>query len=139
MPSQVTVFLENEKGRLAALCRTLAEATVNMSALTVADTASYGVARLLVDKPEEAVEALLQAGYRARLVDVSAVELPNVPGSLALLLEAFDKAGLNLEYAYCFGSGKETVVVIFRAENVEGIAELVEQLDGYRLLHSDDL
>ena len=139
MPSQVTVFLENEKGRLAALCRTLADATVNMSALTVADTASYGVARLLVDKPQEAVEALAEAGYRARLVDVSAVEIPNVPGSLALLLEAFDEAGLNLEYAYCFGSGKDTVVVIFRAENVEGVEEIVEQLAGYRLLHSGDL
>lgn len=138
MPDQVTVFLQNEKGRLAAMCKTLADASVNMSALTVADTAAYGVARLLVDKPREALEALSQAGYRARLVDVSAVEIPNVPGSLAVLLEAFDEAGLNLEYAYCFASGKEEVVVIFRAENADGITEIVEQL-GYRLLKSKDL
>ncbi|MCL2529208.1 MAG: amino acid-binding protein [Coriobacteriia bacterium] len=138
MPTQVTVFLENEQGRLAAMCRTLADANVNMSALTVADTASYGVARLLVDKPGDALAALAEAGYRVRLVDVSAVEIPNVPGSLALLLEAFDKAGLNLEYAYCFESGKEGVVVVFRAENIEGIADIVESL-GYRLLKSADL
>jgi len=138
MPTQVTVFLENEQGRLAAMCRTLADANVNMSALTVADTASYGVARLLVDKPGDALAALSQAGYRARLVDVSAVEIPNVPGSLAILLEAFDKAGLNLEYAYCFESGKEGVVVVFRAENIEGIADIVEGL-GYRLLKSAEL
>lgn len=138
MPDQVTVFLENEKGRLASMCRTLADADVNMSALTVADTASYGVARLLVDKPEEAESALLEAGYRARLVDISAVEIPNVPGSLANLLEAFDDAGLNLEYAYCFGSDKDTVIVAFRVENPERIAEIVGQL-GYRLLKSADL
>lgn len=138
MPHQVTVFLENEKGRLAAMCKTLAGASINMSALTVADTASYGVARLLTDKPKEAVDALKQAGYRAKLVDVSAVEISNVPGSLGTLLEAFDEAGLNLEYAYCFGSGKDTVVVIFRTENAEGITEVVQGL-GYRLLKSTDL
>ncbi|MDR1087780.1 MAG: hypothetical protein LBL23_00605 [Coriobacteriales bacterium] len=138
MPNQVTVFLENEQGRLAALCHTLAAADVNMSALTVADTASYGVARLLVDKPEPALQALLDAGYRAKLTDVSAVEIPNVVGSLAPLLEAFDEAGLNLEYAYCFGSGQEKVTVVFRVENPEGIAEIAQRL-GYRLLHSADL
>ena len=138
MPDQVTVFLENEKGRLASMCRALADASINMNALTVADTASYGVARLLVDQPKEACEALLAAGYRVRLVDVSAVEIPNVPGGLAVLLEAFDEAGLNLEYAYCFGSGADKVVVIFRTENAEGIKEIVEQL-GYRLLKSKDL
>jgi len=139
MPNQVTVFLENEQGRLAAMCRTLADASVNMNALTIADTASYGVARLLVDKPAAAVEALTEAGYRAKLVEVSAVEIPNVPGSLATLLEAFDTAGLNLEYAYCFESDKETVVVVFRVETADGIAEIVEQLLGFRLLSSEDL
>ena len=138
MPDQVTVFLENEKGRLASMCRTLADAGVNLNALTVADTTAYGVARLLVDKPQVAVDALSKAGYRVRLVDVSAVEIPNVPGSLAILLEAFDEAGLNLEYAYCFESVKSEVVVIFRAENVDGISELVSKL-GFRLLKSADL
>ncbi len=138
MPDQVTVFLENEQGRIAAMCRTLANAGINMSALTIADTASYGVARLLVDKPNQAIEALLEAGYRAKLVDVSAVEIPNVPGSMATLMEAFDRADLNIEYAYCFGSGLERVIVVFRVEDPRGIAEIVEQL-GYKLLKSRDL
>ena len=138
MPNQVTVFLENEKGRLAAMCQTLAQADINLSALTVADTASYGVARLLVDKPDEAIQSLLDAGYRAKLTDVSAVEIPNVPGSLATLLEAFDNAGINLEYAYCFASGADTVVVVFRVEKIDGISEIVEQLN-YKLLRSEDL
>lgn len=137
MPNQVTVFLENEKGRLASMCRTLAEAKINLSALTIADTASYGLARLVASEPAKAVEALVEAGYRAKLVDVSAVEIPNVPGSLAPLLEAFDAADVNLEYAYCFTSVKDTVVVVFRVEKPEGIAEIVAQL-GYKLLASLD-
>lgn len=138
MPNQITVFLENEKGRLASMCRTLADAGVNMSALSVADTASYGVARIMADKPKEAIDALTNAGYRAKLVDVSAVEIPNVPGSLATLLEAFDNAGINLEYAYCFASEEENVTVAFRVEKPEGLSEIVEQL-GYKLLHKEDL
>ena len=138
MPNQVTVFLENEKGRLSALCQTLANAKINMSALTVADTTSYGVVRLLVDAPQEAVDALLEAGYRAKLTEVSAVEIPNVPGSLATLLEAFDTASLNLEYAYCFASDKDNVVVVFRVEKADSIAKIVEKL-GYKLLSSSDL
>jgi hypothetical protein len=135
---QVTVFLENTKGRLAALCRTLANAGVNMSALTVADTASYGVARILADDPNKAADALAQAGYRAKLVEVSAVGIPNVPGSLARLLDGLETAEYNLEYAYCFASGKDEVIVIIRVEDATGIAELVER-QGYRLLHAASL
>ena len=138
MPNQITVFLENNKGRLASMCRIIADANVNMTALSVADTADYGVARIMADKPKEAVDALLSAGYRAKLVDVSAVAIPNVPGSLATLFEAFDEAGINLEYAYCFASTEENVTVAFRVENPEMIGTIAEQL-GYKLLSSNDL
>lgn len=138
MFKQVTVFLENEHGRLAAMCKELAQANINMTALTVADTASYGVARILADKPEEAVDALLAAGYRAKLIDVSAVEIPNIPGGLAKLLAAFDDAGLNIEYAYCFASDKDKVVVVFRVEEPASIVSVVEQA-GYKLLSAKDL
>lgn len=135
MLKQVTVFLENEEGRLAAMCQILADANINMTALTVADTASFGVARLLVDKPKAAVDALLKAGYRAQLVEVFAAEIPNVPGGLARLLDAFAQAHYNLEYAYCFASDTEKVIVVFRVENSEGIAEIVDQT-GYKLLEA---
>ena len=65
MVDQITVFLENSEGRLKALCRTLADAGISMSALTIADTADYGVVRIICDKPAEALEALTGADYRA--------------------------------------------------------------------------
>lgn len=130
--------MENEQGRLAALCRVLADANVNMTALTVADTASFGVARLLVDEPVVAADALSQAGYRAKLVDVSAVEIPNVPGGLALLLDAFTEAGLNLEYAYCFASDKDKVVVVLKVEEPDAVAGIVGKV-GYQLVDAEDM
>ena len=90
MIKQVTVFLENTKGRLAALTRALADANVNMEALTIAETSDYGLVRIICDKPDEAVAALDGAGFRAITTEVIAVVVPNRPGGLADLLEKLD-------------------------------------------------
>ena len=67
MISQLTIFLENEKGRLAAATRAVAVAGSNMHALYLADTEDFGVARMLCDKPEATAEALRGAGWPPRL------------------------------------------------------------------------
>ena len=79
MISQLTVFLQNEKGRLASACRTIAEAGINMHALFLADTQDFGVARIFCDTPDKACERLSEAGYRATVTPVIAVRVPNVP------------------------------------------------------------
>ena len=78
MISQLTVFLENEKGRLAAACRAVSDAGINMHALNLADTSDFGVVRMLTDTPEAAAEALREQGYRATVTPVLAVRVPNV-------------------------------------------------------------
>ena len=102
MISQLTVFLENEKGRLAAACRAVSDAGINMHALNLADTSDFGVVRMLTDTPEAAAEALREQGYRATVTPVLAVRVPNVPGGLAKLLEFMDEQDANVEYGYCF-------------------------------------
>ena len=87
MISQLTVFLENEKGRLAAATRAVADAGVNMHALYLADTEDFGVARMLCDTPNKAAEKLTLAGWRAAVTPVMAVRVPDVPGGVASLLE----------------------------------------------------
>ena len=104
MIDQITVFLENAEGRLSALCRTLAEANVNMSALTIADTADYGVVRIICDDPALALDALNAADYRAVATKVSAIAVPNEAGGLSKLLDTLDALNLNIEYGYCFSS-----------------------------------
>ena len=73
MISQLTVFMENERGRLASACRTLADAGINIYALFVADTADFGVARIFCDTPQAAADALTAAGYRAAVTPVLGV------------------------------------------------------------------
>ena len=85
MISQLTVFMENERGRLASACRTIADAGINMYALFVADTADFGVARIFCDTPQAAADALTAAGYRAAVTPVLGVRVPDEPGGLASL------------------------------------------------------
>ncbi|MEF9875874.1 MAG: amino acid-binding protein [Gordonibacter sp.] len=123
MISQLTVFLENEKGRLAAACRTVADAGINMHSLNLADTADFGVVRMLVDTPEAAAEVLRAAGYRATVTPVLGVRVPNVPGGLALLLEFMDAQAANIEYGYCFSVNEGTAIDVLKVDGDSGIEE----------------
>ena len=123
---QISVFLENTTGRLCEVTRTLAGAGINLRAISIADTADFGILRLIVDKTDEAVSALVAAGFTTRLTDVAAVEIEDQPGSLAALMELFQKSGINIEYLYASLEGNQgKAVVIFKLEdNEKGFAIL---------------
>jgi hypothetical protein len=125
MIDQITVFLENDKGRLAALCRTLGEAGISMHALTVADTAQYGVVRIIADTPAKAYEVLNEKGFRASLTKVFAIQVPDHAGGLAALLDAFDEASINVEYAYCFAAEGNKAVDVLRIDNHEAAEKII--------------
>ena len=125
MISQLTVFLQNEKGRLAAACRAISDAGINMHSLFLADTQDFGVVRLLVDHPKQAAEALLNAGYRATITPVTAVRVPNRPGGLAELLEFMDSENVNVEYGYCFSVGEDYAIDVLKTDED---AQLEEKL-----------
>lgn len=125
MISQLTVFLQNEKGRLAAACRAISDAGINMHSLFLADTQDFGVVRLLVDHPKQAAEALCNAGYRATITPVTAVRVPNRPGGLAELLEFMDSENVNVEYGYCFSVGEDYAIDVLKTDED---AQLEEKL-----------
>ncbi|TDB39041.1 MAG: amino acid-binding protein [Actinobacteria bacterium] len=118
MIEQVSVFLENKSGRLAELTRVLGDAGINMRALMVADTAEFGVVRLICDRPRHALQVLEASGFGASVTEVIAVAVPDRPGGLADVLESLGSGGLNVEYAYCFvePSG-DAAVDIFRVDD----------------------
>ncbi len=136
MIDQLTVFLENNKGRLTAMCRTVGDAGVNMHALVVADTTDYGIVRIVCDKPEAAVEALTEGGFRATIAQVIGVEVPDVPGGLADVFETLEKDGINIEYSYCFAAAQSGATVAFKAkpEAEQALAEA-----GFKILEQTDL
>ena len=138
MIDQVTVFLENKKGRLAALCRALGDAGISMQALTIADTERYGVVRIIADDPARAFEVLGEKGFRVSLTEVLAVEVPDVPGGLARLLEAFEAADVNIEYAYCFSAADGKAIDVLRIDDHLAAAAAIDAI-GYRLIEPAEL
>ena len=127
MVKQISLFLENKKGRLAHVCRVLGDAGINIRALSLADTADFGVLRLIVDDPAKTNAVLSENGFVASITDVMAIQVPDVPGGLADALEKMDKAGLDVEYMYAFiGTNSQNALVIIRVDSVEGAAQIME-------------
>ncbi len=137
--SQLSVFIENKSGRLADVTRTLADANINIRALSIADTIDYGLLRLIVNDPIAAKEAITKAGFTVALTEVLAIEVSDKPGGLANIIDILAEAGLNIEYMYAFvGRSGENAIVIFRIEKVdEAIAAL--QQKGVRILSGEEL
>ena len=137
MVSQVTVFLENKPGRLAKVCRELANAGINMHSLYLADTTDFGVVRLLCDTPNAAVDALKAAGWRASLTQVLGVRLADEAGSLAKLLEFLDDANINVEYGYCISTEGNVAVDILKVSSESAEQKLEEA--GFTLAKPEEI
>jgi hypothetical protein len=125
---QISVFLENTTGRLCEVTKTLAKAGINLRAINIADTADFGILRIIVDKTEEAADVLNAAGFTVKMTTVAAVEIDDKPGSLDALIEMIQKSGINIEYLYAsLGGNSGKAVVIFKLEDHEKGFALLEK------------
>jgi len=100
--TQISIFLENRKGRLYDVCSLLGQNSVNIRALTIAETESFGVLRIVVDKSDLAIKLLRDNHFVANITDVVAIEVPDKPGGLASILKIFADNDVNIEYMYGF-------------------------------------
>jgi hypothetical protein len=124
---QISVFLENTTGRLGEVTRALAQAAVNIRAISIADTADFGILRLIVDNNDRAINALNDGGFTTRQSDVAAVEVDDTPGSLAKVMELFQKSQVNIEYLYASLEGQTgKAVVIFKLEDHQKGLEIIK-------------
>ncbi len=136
---QLSVFLENKKGRLCAATDALAARGVNIRALTLADTAEFGILRLIVDQPEAAREALVDSGVVVRISNVVAVAMDDAPGGADSILHLLSEAGLNIEYIYaCVGHKSGKALMIIRTDDTEHTEALLEE-HGYGKLDPADV
>ncbi|MHB9296142.1 hypothetical protein PilKf_01896 [Pillotina sp. SPG140] len=134
---QISVFLENKNGRIGEVTRVLASADINLRAISIADTADFGILRLVVDDNARAMKVLVEHDFTVRETDVVAVEIEDKPGGLAEVMELFEKTQVNIEYLYASLEGKaaKAVVVFKLADHTKGLQLLREHglstVDGF--------
>jgi hypothetical protein len=123
---QISIFLENRNGRLADVTRLLASNEIDISALSVADTADFGILRLIVNDPEKAFKILKENDYTVSRTNVIAVAVEDRPGGLALVLEILESHKIDVEYIYAFVGRNEGIgLVIMRLSDTEGALSLL--------------
>ena len=115
---QLSIFLENRTGRINEVARILADNGINMQAFSMAETADFGLLRLIVPDVERAVEVLRAENIAVMVTDVLCVNCPNVPGSLSAVLEKLASNNVFIEYMYAFSDG-DSANVIIRPNNIE--------------------
>ena len=121
---QLSVFLENKSGTLVKVLKLLKGANIQLIASTIADTAEYGICRIICSEPTKAYGILKDAGIAVSLADVFAIQLDDVPGRAADAIEIFSNEGISIAYLYSFllnGKG----VLIFRTDNYEKAKEAI--------------
>ena len=114
---QLSIFLENRPGTLDAALGILKDAGVNISALSLADTSEFGLLRVIVDKPEEARQALRTAGYTSSINEVLSVELKQEVGYLSSIIKKISGAGVNVEYMYASSSSTSDASMIIKTDD----------------------
>lgn len=128
---QVSVFVENESGRLEAILEALQREKISIRALSVSDTAEFGIARMILDNPDEGLKALRQAGFTTRIDWMLSAQIPDVPGGLLnSVAKPMAKAGINIKYFYAFIGqvGENKAMVVFKPDDMEKAEEVLKLL-----------
>jgi len=127
---QISIFLENKSGRLAEVTSVLSQAGINIRALYLADTADFGILRLIVNDTERARQVLKEKGFTVEKTKVVAIEVPDRPGGLSSILDTIKGEGINVEYMYAFvEKSGENAIVIFRFDEPEKSIEVLRKAE----------
>lgn len=138
MIKQLSIFVENEMGKLSLITDMLSKNNIDIKALSLADTAEYGVLRLIVDDHQRAKDMLRQAGITVKTSRVIAVAMEDKIGELARLLAILTENDLGIEYMYAFMAKEENKAYsIIRAEDNDKAVE-VFNANGIQMMENSD-
>ncbi|AQT68286.1 aspartate kinase [Anaerohalosphaera lusitana] len=136
---QISVFLENRKGRLFDACSILGQNGVNIRACTIAETETFGVLRIVVDKAEQAVEVLKDNGFVANITSVVVAEVADEPGGLAKILKTLSDNDVNIEYMYGFVEKfTDKALMVFRFEDTDRAQKILQQ-NGIKIINQEEV
>ena len=140
MISQVSVFLENKPGRLEKVLQILNDNEINLRSISVAETSDYGIFRLILDKPTEAVEKLKKEGFAVKETDVLGLEIDDTKGSMLNAISELAENNISIEYTYsCLPINNNKVIIIVRVDNMDKAKEVLLYSKNSRLLSCDDM
>lgn len=136
---QISVFLENRKGRLSKAMNVLSNAGVNIRALSIADTSEFGILRMIVPEPELAEEKLAENNFVVKVNEIIAVEVSDEPGGLDTVLGLLNNANVNVEYLYAFVEKKiNKAIVVIRTEDLDASIKVLEE-GGVTILSAEEI
>ena len=134
--NQLSVFLENREGRLDEVLQMLGANDVNIVALSLADTADYGMLRMIVSDPVKGKAVLKEAGITSKLTDVVALRVPHATGSLSKAMHELMVGGVNIEYMYAFANGADASAVM-KSDNPEKVVTILRE-NGFDVWEADE-
>jgi hypothetical protein len=134
---QLTVFLENKSGRLSEVTKALFDQNINISALSIADTAEYGLLRMIVSNPDLAQKMLKEKGFAVNATDVIGIVVPDQPGGLHRAIEILANENISIEYLYAFSRNQDATVVI-RTSNIQNTIDVLLK-NSIKLIKASDL
>ena len=139
MLQQISVFVENKTGRLCAIMETLAAAQINIRALTIADTADFGIVRLIVGDVGKAATALHEKDFTIKITEVIAFAIPDRPGAMYDVVKLLGEGDIDIDYSYSLvvGQQKDAELVI-KTKDADNAVKILSDA-GIRLLTMDDL
>ena len=134
---QVSVFLENKQGRLRDVLKLLANNNIDIRALTIAETADYGVLRLIVNDTDKSVESFKESNFRVNITDVIAIEIQDISGSMYGFVDMLYQYGINVEYAYtCIPANLDKYAFVIRVnkDKIREALEIIKNCDDVEIL-----
>ncbi len=136
---QISIFLENKPGHLQNVLEILSQKNINILTLTIAEVSDFGILRLLLNKPDDALAALKNANVTCSVTDVLGIAIDDKPGSLLKAIKCFKNNNLNIEYMYAFTEKRnDKAIMIFRFENIEKAKDSLQK-EGYEIIKNSDI
>ena len=130
---QISVFVENQPGRLVSILEVLEKKGISIRALSISESAEFGIVRMILDNPDEGLEALRQAGFTTRMDWILSAEIPDVPGGLLnSVAKPLTEAGINLKYFYAYieQATGDKAMVILKTDDLEKAEQILKSLAG---------
>ena len=124
---QLSVFIENRRGRLGEVLKVLKDNNVNILSMSLADTTEYGLLRLIVNAPDHGRDVLLSAGFSSMITDVLIVKVPHVAGSLQEILTIVAENNIDIEYMYGLSVEANDATIVVKTNELERACEVLKK------------